>query len=82
MMIDRYGFDTGTFASPAGTPFQIRALPPAQASSPYSVFEIVQPLEVQAGITAPWFGGGGGLQYELPTSITSLLESGAIRRLP
>ena len=52
-------------------------------STPYSVFELQQDITVRGGITAPAFGQpGGGIQHQFPSSMASLLESGAIRRLP
>ena len=50
----------------------------------YSVFEIVKPIEVQAGKIAPWFNQpGGGIQYMLPDTVDELLNPnvGALRRL-
>jgi RHS repeat-associated protein len=84
--IDRYGgyfddsgnfIDEGTFASPEGVSFPERALPPNNASKPYSVYEVVKPFKVQAGPAKPWFGQPGkGMQYELPKSIQELIEEG------
>jgi hypothetical protein len=80
--IDRFGGERGTFASPEGTPFAERALRPDASSAPYGVYELRQPLDVQAGTTAPWFGsGGGGIQYELPTSVGDLIEAGILKRV-
>ena len=80
--IDRYGYDSGTFTSPEGTPYEMRALAPGTDSKPYSVVEVVKPLEVKAGEIAPWFDEpGGGIQYLLPESIEDLLEAGIIRRV-
>ncbi len=67
--------------SPVGTPFDQRGLPADGVTDPYSAFEVVEPLEVNAGVVAPFGAGGGGIQYELPRSILSLLRSGAIRRI-
>lgn len=80
--IDRYGSEYGTFASPEGTPFPARALPGEAASKPYTVYEVVKSLEVDAGLTAPWFDQPGlGVQYELPASINQLIELGILRRI-
>jgi hypothetical protein len=58
ILIDRYRHDSGTFVSPQGTPFPERSLPAN---------------DVQASIAAPWFGqSGGGIQYELPSSVADL----------
>ncbi len=78
MRIDRYGSPFGTFASPEGTPFGQRALPAAHQSLPYTVYEVTRPIpNVQAGLSEPWFCQPGmGVQYELPTSVQDLLDSG------
>jgi len=56
---------------------------PGSESGPYSVFELQQDITVKGGITAPAFGQpGGGVQYLFPDSMSSLVESGAIRRVP
>lgn len=80
--IDRFGDDMGKFTSPAGIPYEMRALAPGTEQSPYSVYEIVKPIEVKSGEIAPWFEEpGGGIQYLLPDNIKNLLESGMIRRI-
>lgn len=81
-IIDRYGSDYGRFASPIGVPYKNRALAPGTEMKPYSVFEIVKPLEVQSGKIAPWFNQpGGGVQYVLPDIIDELIDAGILRRL-
>ena len=51
----RYGSDFGTFTSPEGIPYEMRALAPGTDMKPYSVFEVVEPINVKAGEIAPWF---------------------------
>ena len=83
-IIDRYGSDYGTFTSPQGIPYANRALAPGTELKPYSVFEVVKPIEVQAGKIAPWFNQpGGGVQYMLPDMVDELLDPdvGVLRRL-
>lgn len=64
--IDRFGSDFGSFLSPAGTSYGERALRPGSLRSPYSVFEVTSPLEVDAALIRPWFGEvGKGTQYKL-----------------
>ncbi|OLP67053.1 Ribonuclease YqcG [Bacillus pumilus] len=80
--IDRYGFDTGVFVSPQGIPYEKRAVAPGTDQRPYSVFEVVAPLDVEGGEIAPWFDEvGGGMQYVLPDSVENLLEAGILRRI-
>ena len=82
IMIDRYGTDAGRFVSPLGTPLATRSLPPGDANGPHNTFRVLKPIAVQSGPAAPWFGQpGGGTQYELPQSISSLLESAQLERV-
>lgn len=39
-MIDRFGYEGGTFVSPYGVPYQMRALAPETYSKPYTVYVI------------------------------------------
>ena len=81
--IDRHGFEGGRFVSPQGTPYPMRALPYGAETKPFSMYEVVRPITVDAGTAAPWFGQlGGGTQYELSQSVRQLIESGHLRRIP
>lgn len=81
-LIDRYGYDGGTFVSPKGIPYTERSLPIGTDQKPYTVFEVVKPVEVQAGKIAPWFGEkGGGIQYEFSQKISDLLQQGVLRKV-
>ena len=81
-LVDRYGYDGGTFVSPKGTPYTEKALPTGTDMKPYTVFEVVKPVETQAGKIAPWFGEkGGGIQYEFIQKISDLLEQGILRKV-
>mgnify|MGYP002902794930 FL=1 len=80
--MDRFGYDSGTFVSPEGTPYTNRSLPKGTDAKPYTVFEVVLPVEVQAGKIAPWFGeAGGGIQYEFNSSINELIEAEILRKV-
>ena len=75
--VDRYGAEGGTFVAPVGTPFGARSLPESALNKPFNTYEVLKPIEVQAGPAAPWFGQrGGGMQYELPSSVKDLIGSG------
>ena len=77
-IIDRYGGETGRFFSPAGTSFEARALP--AGSGPLNTYEVLKPLDVQAGIVAPAFGQPGlGIQYMAPQTVADLIEGGFIK---
>ncbi|WP_167359227.1 TNT domain-containing protein [Burkholderia diffusa] len=80
--MDRYGYEGGTYVSPAGTPYGARALPPGSNEKPYNVYEVAKPIEnVAEGRIAPWFGELGlGTQYKLPKSVGDLVASGHLKR--
>ena len=80
--IDRYGSDFGSFTSPEGIPYKMRSVAPGTDLKPYSVFEVVKPINVKAGEIAPWFDEpGGGIQYLLPDTVDELLDAGVLRRI-
>lgn len=80
--IDRYGYEGGTFVSPEGIPYGMRALAPGTDKKPYTVYEVVKPVEVQAGKIAPWFDEPGmGVQYEFSRPIKDLIKDGILRRV-
>jgi hypothetical protein len=67
---------------PPNRGFEARSLRSTSINSPYNVYEVVNPLTVQGGITAPAFGyGGGGIQYEFGSSFQDLIERGMIKRV-
>lgn len=83
-VVDRYGPEDGTFASPSGTAFDERALPPSSVGSNYTQYEVLRPLPdgVTEGEIAPWFEQtGGGLQYKFDRPITWYVENGYLRKL-
>ena len=61
-VIDRFGQPRGTYASPAGTPYPDRALPPTSLTDEYNQYRVVKelPPEVTQGDIAPAFGQPGG----------------------
>ena len=69
--IDRYGLPRGKYASPVGTPYPMRALPPGTDSGPYTVYKVMKPiLNVAESKITPWFEEMGmGTQYKLEYSI-------------
>ncbi|WP_232490128.1 TNT domain-containing protein [Neobacillus cucumis] len=82
IIIDRFGYEAGTFVSPFGVPYEMRALAPETYLKPYKVYVVKKPIEVQAGKIAPWFDEPGlGIQYELNQSVKKLIEQGIIGRV-
>jgi hypothetical protein len=78
--VARFGPDAGRFVAPAGTPFGARSLPSSSARDDYSVFEVLKPIGVDAGVAAPWFGMPGlGMQYYLDAPVSQLIENGSLR---
>ena len=81
-LIDRFGAEAGSYAAPYGTSFSARSLPPAAATSPYSVYEVLKPFQVDTGPSTPWFGQPGlGTQYKLPTPVQQLRQSGYLEKV-
>jgi len=75
--IDRFGLAKGSYVSPTGTPFIQRSLAPGTQYSPYNIYTVLKPIDVQAGPIAPAFGmPGGGIQFKLPSSVQSFIDSG------
>ena len=62
---DRYGYQSGSFASPFGTPYACRSVAPGtKETRPYHKYKVIAVFSAQEGIIAPWFGKpGGGIQY-------------------
>lgn len=57
-------------------------LQPGTDQRPYSVFEVVEPINVKSGSIASWFDEpGGGIQYLLPDTVDELLDAGILRRI-
>ncbi|HFC8512844.1 TPA: glycohydrolase toxin TNT-related protein, partial [Neisseria subflava] len=82
-LVDRYGYPGGTFVSPVGTPYPMRALPPGSNQKPYTIYRVLKPIDnVAASKIMPWFGEIGlGTQYELPKSVKSYIESGHLEEV-
>lgn len=81
--IDRFGGSKySQFFSPVGTPMQARALPPATATQPLRIFEVVSPIRVEAGQVSPWFGQMGlGVQYRSQMTLGELLERQVLKEI-
>ena len=79
-LIQRTGDLIGRFIAPAGTPTQMLSLPYDRIGQPTTILQVQQSVEVIAGRVAPWFGQiGGGMQYQLGTSLDQLISEGVIR---
>lgn len=88
-LIDRFGSEYGTYLAPFGTPYEQRALPPANLDTydtmfpyEYYVYEVLKPLGVMAGPIAGWFEQmGQGTQYQADQSVMALVAGGWLRRV-
>ena len=79
-LVDRYGSASGKFVSPQGTSFGARSLPAEFVSKPLNTYEVMKPINVDAGVSAPWFNQTGlGVQFELPQTVQQLINSGHFR---
>jgi hypothetical protein len=79
--IDRYRHDGGRYTSPEGTPFGERSLHPSQINDTYSRFEVLKPINVEAGrITPYYFQRGGGIQFKTNESIKFLIKKGYLKK--
>lgn len=80
--IDRFGYDDGYFVAPEGTLYTSRSRLIGTDTKTYTVFEVLKPVEVNAGKTVPWFGeAGGGIQYQFNEQIFKLLDDGILRKV-
>ena len=79
-IIDRYGSQWGKYTSPAGVPYEQRALPYIENPNAYHKYEVLKPIDnVTISEIAPAFEQvGGGIQYELPNNIKKLKENDII----
>jgi len=79
-IIDRYGPMNGYYVAPNGTSIASRSLPPTTSTSSLSTFEVMKPIQVNAGVASPWYNQpGGGLQFQLPNSTANLISEGYLR---
>ncbi|MGQ0623606.1 MAG: TNT domain-containing protein [Sporichthyaceae bacterium] len=82
--IDRFGDADGKFASPGGTSFDQRALPPSSVGSDYTQWRVLKPLpdSILEGDVAPWFEQpGGGVQYKFDHELTWYEKNGYLERI-
>ena len=82
-LIDRYGYNNGSFVSPKGTPFKARSLPASyKTTKPYHIYKVQKAVTVLAGKAAPWFNmPGRGIQYMFSESIEDLIRKEVLLEL-
>jgi hypothetical protein len=82
-ILSRYGPPTGEFLSPAEIPFNQRGLPIEYSNRILYTYEVVNPIEVDAGPAANYGAGGGGMQYDIGkgNSVQSLIDNGYLKEI-
>lgn len=81
-LLSRIGRIFGVFAAPPGTSIAARSLPASCAAETETIWEVMEPFEMQSGLSAPWGGAPGlGVQYLLPRPIETLMRMGFVRCL-
>jgi hypothetical protein len=81
-IISRVGDELGYYASPEGTPFHMRSLPPSKYLEEHHLYEVMRPLYTDEAIVAPWFDQPGmGKQYKFNDNILILIQDGYLRRI-
>ncbi|EEU38014.1 uncharacterized protein NECHADRAFT_95953 [Fusarium vanettenii 77-13-4] len=93
MLVDRFGYTTGRYISPASAPFAQRALNPQNLDTPknspefpnnYHVYIVLKRMTVIAGPISPWFGQPGlGTQFFLGEHITvqHYIDNGSLKEI-
>ena len=82
-IVDRYGEENGRFVSPAGTPAEMRSLPPGSLDRPYNAYRVTNSINVMSGRISPAFDQIGlGIQHVLPDSVGNLVDQGFLERIP
>nr|WP_312468186.1 TNT domain-containing protein [Pseudescherichia sp.] len=82
-IIDRYGHPGGSYTSPVGTPYTMRALSPGSINKDYTIYKVIKPISnIQESKIAPWFGEMGmGTQYQFDKSVQSYIDSGHLKEI-
>lgn len=79
-LLSRIGEPTGRFVANVGETLGERGMPASYAPATQTLWKIVQPFEMKAGMARPWADAAGyGVQYMLPRSITFLRATGKIK---
>jgi hypothetical protein len=79
-VLSRYGPAHGRFAADVGTKFEHRVLPGDVSEWDEYHVELLEDMEVDVSLTAPWFDQpGGAVQYRFEDSISELRRAGRVR---
>jgi RHS repeat-associated protein len=81
-VMDRYGPTAGRYASPTGTPINMRSLAFRPYPGDYFRFQVLKPFMLEMSKVAPAFDSPGlGIQYRMPVGINYLQQFGYIKIL-
>ena len=82
-IIDRYGNPYGKYVSPVGVTYEQRALPYIKNPNAYHRYEVIKPIDnvIVSQIAEAFEQVGGGVQYELPSTINKLIKDEFLREI-
>jgi len=82
-LIDRFGAESGSYFSPRGESYAGRAVPYVCSRMAYTVYRVVQPINVASCKAAAWFDQpGGATQFKADQPALALRNVGAITPVP
>jgi len=71
---------TGRYVSPPGTGLGARGLPSSYPYHQETLWEVVKPIRMEVGLSAPWKDSPGmGIQYRMQQTEQELWDAGALR---
>lgn len=79
----RYGDPVGRYTSPVGVPFEQRSLSYFENPKAYHQYEVLKPIDnvTTSQIAAAFEQPGGGMQYELPSSVDQLINDKFLKEI-
>ncbi len=81
-VIDRYGDESGHWASPEGEPYDKRGLPFEEKSCEYHKYRLNKDIDCEKSIAAGKFDSeGGAVQYHFEKSFDEMLEDGDLEEI-
>ena len=81
-IIDRYGDNEGTWASPVGIPYGARSIP--EGKTPYSQYKVLKEIEVEQSLANPGYQKGQygyGIQYKFKKKISEYIDEGYLKQI-
>lgn len=83
ILIDRYENPYGKYTSPVGVPYEQRSLPHFENPDAYHKYEVLKSINdvTISQISEAFEQPGGGVQYELPSSVNQLIKDGFLKEI-